>query len=55
MSRDECRMPGCDRDPGAEDTETTYRTRQFCSPRCDVKYEHLRADARDAERAEAER
>jgi len=54
MTRDTCRMPGCDRDPGTEDSDTTYRTRRFCSPGCDVKYDHLKADARDARRAAEE-
>jgi len=42
---DTCRMPDCDRPTGVEDG--TYRDRSFCSPRCDVKHDHLKADARD--------
>jgi hypothetical protein len=48
--RDTCRMPGCDRPPGQQDRDD-YRQR-FCSIQCDVKMEHLKADARDARRAE---
>lgn len=53
--RDECRLRGCKREPGAEDSELTYRDGTFCSPQHDVKYEHLKDDARDAERAAEER
>jgi len=54
MTRDTCRMPNCDRAPGSADTATPYRKRTFCSPQCDVKYDHLKADAADARRAERE-
>jgi len=47
---DTCRMPDCDRPTGVEDG--TYRDRSFCSPRCDVKHDHLKADARDARRGD---
>jgi len=33
---------------------TSFRDNRFCSARCDVKHEHIRADARDARRAEQE-
>jgi hypothetical protein len=38
------------------DSDTVYRERRFCSPQCDVKYDHLKADAdaADARRAERE-
>lgn len=55
MSRDTCKMPNCDREPGAQDGRDDYRTRKFCSVQCETKYEHLRADARDAERSEPTR
>lgn len=45
----ECKMPSCDREVGTQD-RTDYRTRSFCSVKCDVKYDHLKADARDARR-----
>jgi len=48
MSRDVCKMPGCDREPGTQDDGSTYRTRWFCSVKHDLKYEHLKADADDA-------
>lgn len=53
MSRDECRLPGCTNPPGESDDDG-YRTRMFCSPGCDVKYDHLKDDARDARLAAAE-
>jgi hypothetical protein len=35
------------------DGETVnYRDNRFCSPKHDVKFDHLKADARDAKRAE---
>ncbi|QCS44991.1 hypothetical protein FEJ81_22230 (plasmid) [Natrinema versiforme] len=40
--RDECRVPTCTRL-----ARERYAGR-FCSKRCDVRYEHLQADARDA-------
>ena len=49
---DTCRMLGCENEPGSADTDTTYRSRRFCSPACDVTYEKRRADARDAERSD---
>jgi len=49
---DTCRMLGCGAKPGSADTDTTYRSRRFCSPECDVTYEKRRADARDAERSD---
>lgn len=54
MTRDSCRLPGCDRTPGEQDRED-YRSRSFCSVQCEVKYDHLKADAEDAKRAARER
>jgi len=45
-----CKMPSCDRDVGTQDRED-YRTSRFCSVKCDLKYDHLKADAEDARRA----
>ena len=45
MTRDTCKMPNCDREPGEQDRDD-YRTSRFCSVECDVKYDHLKADAR---------
>lgn len=53
MTRDTCRRPTCDRDAGTDDGN--YNARKFCSAKCEVKFEHIRADARDAERAERDR
>jgi len=55
MTRDTCRLPNCEREPASADTAIQYRKRQFCSPTCDVKYDHIKADARDAERLDANR
>jgi len=48
MSRDTCRMPNCEAEPGDQTDRDDYRTSMFCSVQHDVKYEHLKADARDA-------
>lgn len=53
MSRTECKMVGCDRTPGEQDRDD-YQTRFFCSVQHEVKYDHLKADAKDARRAEQE-
>lgn len=49
---DTCKM--CPR-PTGEQNRDDYRSARFCSTRCEVKHDHIRADARDAARAEAER
>jgi len=54
MTRDTCRLPTCDNSPGEQDRDD-YNSRMFCSVRCELKYDHIKADARDAERAERER
>ncbi|WP_165396890.1 hypothetical protein [Natrinema hispanicum] len=48
--RDECRMPTCS-EPARD--RAGYAGR-FCSDSCEVRYEHLQADARDAVVDEAE-
>jgi hypothetical protein len=53
MTRNECKMPGCDRAPGEQDRDD-YRTRFFCSVQHEVKYDHLKADAEDARAAAQE-
>jgi len=51
--RDTCRYPTCDREPGtADDNPAAYRTSRFCSLEHAVKYDHIKADARDARRAD---
>ena len=49
MSRDTCRMTGCENDTREEGGAYA---RRFCSAQCEVKYDHLKADAADARRAE---
>lgn len=44
--RPECRAPWCG-DPARVDAPTAFASR-FCSDECEVRFEHLRADARDA-------
>lgn len=51
MSRDACKYPSCEREPGQEGNPVAYSTRLFCSQECALKFDHLQADARDAERA----
>jgi len=53
MSRDTCRYFSCDRPVGQQDRDD-YRTHTFCSARCQVRHEHIEADARDARRADEE-
>jgi len=42
---DECRNPSCSNEPRG-----TSGSRRFCSTPCEVKFGHVRADAREAER-----
>jgi hypothetical protein len=49
MTRETCKMPGCDND---RRTHGTPYSRKFCSDKHEVKYDHLKADARDAQRDE---
>lgn len=46
MARDTCRRPTCSNDPGQQDRDD-YDTR-YCSVQCQVKYEHVKAEAREA-------
>jgi hypothetical protein len=48
--RDTCRQHGCDGEPRGGGGFSG----RFCSTPCELKYEHVRADARDARR-DAER
>lgn len=48
-----CRYPSCDREALGSDAPAGVRGR-FCSPKCDVRHEHIKADARDARRADME-
>ena len=48
---DTCKM--CEEWPvGAQEREGAWRDATFCSMDCQIRYEHLQADARDAERSE---
>ena len=42
---DECRNPSCSNEPRG-----SSGSRRFCSTPCKVKFEHVRADAQEAER-----
>ena len=44
--RDECRNPACSNDPRGGGGFSG----RFCSTPCELRYEHVRADARDAQR-----
>lgn len=44
--REECRLPGCSEEPRGGGGFPG----RFCSTGCELKYEHVRADARDARR-----
>lgn len=50
MSRDTCRLPGCENAPGEQERDD-YRASSFCSAEHEVKFDHLRDDARDARQA----
>jgi len=60
MTRDTCRYPSCDndtRDRGdryGDDDQYAVSTfgAKFCSPRCELRYEHIKSDAQDARRAD---
>jgi len=41
-----CRYPPCDR-PAGETAGDGYRRGSFCSPKCELRYEHVRADVLD--------
>lgn len=53
-----CKYPSCDnetRDKGErygenDQFQVSAFGAKFCSPRCELRFEHIRADARDAQR-----
>jgi len=49
--RNTCRLPGCDNEPRGRELGVVGFAARFCSTGCELKYEHVREDARDAERA----
>jgi len=53
MTRDTCRYPSCSNTPGAQDRDD-YKS-VFCSIQCETKWDHIKADARDADRLNANR
>jgi hypothetical protein len=46
---DTCRYGTCSNPTGEQD-RSDYNTRKYCSPMCEVKHDHIKADARDARR-----
>jgi hypothetical protein len=48
-----CRLPTCDGDARGRSEGRDGFAAAFCSTRCELKYEHIQADARDARRARA--
>lgn len=52
MSRD-CRMSGCNDEARGDQPHLTAHQGKFCSPQCEVDFEHVRADAKES-RAAAE-
>jgi len=48
-----CKM--CSWPVGSHDPDATFRSGRFCSVKCDVKYDHIKADADAAEREEPTR
>lgn len=54
MSRETCKRSTCDNEPGQQDRDD-YRSGKFCSIQCETKHEHVKADARDAQREEPRR
>lgn len=49
----DCRYLTCDNPRGMQDRDD-YRSNTFCSVQCELKHEHVKADARDARRADME-
>jgi hypothetical protein len=45
-----CRYPSCDEQARGSDGVTDASGGKFCSPQCELKYEHVKADAEDARR-----
>jgi len=45
-----CKYPSCSNEVGQQDRDD-YKRSTFCSVQCMTKYEHVKADARDAQRS----
>jgi hypothetical protein len=54
MSRNVCRYWPCDEEPLDEDAPAGVRS-SFCSRQCELRFEHIRDDARDARMTEGRR
>ena len=46
-----CRYPSCEEEARGRGENVGSFAADFCSPACELKFEHVRADARDARRA----
>jgi len=46
-----CKYPTCSNDVGQQDRDD-YQRRFYCSIQCQTKLEHIKMDAKDAQRAE---
>jgi len=49
-----CRHPSCDEPARGRGPRVDGFAAKFCSPECELKYEHVKADAQDARRAAEE-
>jgi len=46
-----CRMPNCKKEARGRGPNVDGFGAKFCSPACELKFDHVRSDARDARRA----
>lgn len=46
-----CRLPNCEGEPRDRGPNVDGHAAKFCSPQCELKFEHVRSDAQDARRA----
>ena len=46
-----CRYPSCEEEARGRGPNVNGYAAKFCSPACELKFEHVKADARDARRA----
>lgn len=47
----DCRMPNCEEQARGRGENVDGYGAKFCSPQCELKYDHLKSDAQDARRA----
>lgn len=50
----DCKMPGCEEQARGRGENVDGFGAKFCSPGCELKFEHVRSDAKDARRAAEE-